>query len=102
MTTGMTIASIMPVALNRICRSAKAMGPFGSSTPSVQPPSIEARIGGPQQGKRIACQTSRELSGVRALWPGTTLDGSTARHRGALRPSETGRARERAAAVVDQ
>src|SRR5262249_48459568 len=42
MTTGITIASMMPVALIRICRSAKAMGPFGSSTPSVQPPSIEA------------------------------------------------------------
>src|SRR5262249_40987667 len=41
-TTGITIASMMPVALNSICRSARAMGPFGSSTPSVQPPSIEA------------------------------------------------------------
>src|SRR5215475_13287229 len=44
MTTGITIASMMPVALIRICRSAKAMGPFGSSTPSVQPPSNEAPI----------------------------------------------------------
>src|SRR6516164_6318019 len=44
MTTGITIASMMPVALNRICRSAKAMGPLGSSTPSVQPPSSEAPI----------------------------------------------------------
>src|SRR5262252_619733 len=44
MTTGITIASMMPVALNRICRSARAMGPFGSSTPSVQPPSSEAPI----------------------------------------------------------
>src|ERR1700722_5879703 len=37
--TGVTIASIMPSALSRICRSARAKGPFGSSTPSVQPPS---------------------------------------------------------------
>src|SRR5215475_2932897 len=44
MTTGITIASMMPVALNRICRSATAMGPFGSSTPSVQPPSSEAPV----------------------------------------------------------
>src|SRR5215468_7055583 len=44
MTTGITIASMIPVALIRICRSAKAMGPFGSSTPSVQPPSTEAPI----------------------------------------------------------
>src|SRR4029077_17972785 len=35
---------MMPVALNRICRSEKAMGPFGSSTPSVQPPSAAAPI----------------------------------------------------------
>src|SRR4051795_8778797 len=33
---------MMPSALNRICRSAAAIGPFGSSTPSVQPPSIAA------------------------------------------------------------
>src|SRR5947208_16801847 len=42
--TGITIASMMPSALNRICRSARAMGPFGSSTPSVQPPSVAAPI----------------------------------------------------------
>src|SRR5882672_6075345 len=38
----MTIASMMPSELNRICRSATAMGPFGSSTPSEQPPSAAA------------------------------------------------------------
>src|SRR6202035_5301917 len=42
--TGTTIASMMPSALSRICRSATAIGPFGSSTPSLQPPSIEAPI----------------------------------------------------------
>src|SRR5882672_12854502 len=42
--TGITIASMMPSALSRICRSAAAIGPFGSSTPSVQPPSVAAPI----------------------------------------------------------
>src|SRR5215469_1196297 len=39
---GMQIASMMPVALNMICRSAAAIGPCGSSTPSLQPPRIVA------------------------------------------------------------
>src|SRR6266403_1309987 len=38
--TGITIASMMPSALSRICRSARAIGPFGSNTLSVQPPSV--------------------------------------------------------------
>src|ERR1700733_2620222 len=38
--TGITIASIMPSELSRICRSAAAIGPFGSSTPSLQPPIV--------------------------------------------------------------
>src|ERR1700722_6786875 len=42
--TGITIANMMPSALSRICRSATAIGPFGSSTPSLQPPSIAAPI----------------------------------------------------------
>src|SRR5882724_5938040 len=42
--TGITIANMMPSALSRICRSAAAIGPFGSSTPSLQPPSIAAPI----------------------------------------------------------
>src|SRR5215467_2750477 len=37
----MTIASMMPVVLKRICRSAAEIGPFGSSTPS-QPPRVAA------------------------------------------------------------
>src|SRR5438270_10773130 len=41
---GITIASMIPSELNRICRSAEAMGPFGSSTPSEQPPSATAPI----------------------------------------------------------
>src|SRR6266850_6829224 len=40
----MTIASMMPSALKRICRSAAAMGPFGSRTPSVQPASAATPI----------------------------------------------------------
>src|SRR5262245_59216494 len=39
----MMITSMMPVVLNRICRSATAIGPFGSSTPtSLQPPRVAA------------------------------------------------------------
>jgi hypothetical protein len=41
---GITIAGMIPSELNRICRSAKAMGPFGSRTPSEQPPSVAALI----------------------------------------------------------
>src|ERR1700730_1075211 len=41
---GITIASMMPSELNRICRSPEAMGPFGSSTPSEQPPSAATPI----------------------------------------------------------
>src|ERR1700722_10650299 len=33
---------MMPSELSRICRLAKAIGPLGSSTPSLQPPSIAA------------------------------------------------------------
>src|ERR1700730_18648795 len=42
--TGTTMASMMPSALSRICRSAKAIGPFGSNMPSVQPPSVATPI----------------------------------------------------------
>src|ERR1700722_20146288 len=42
--TGITIASMMPSELSRICRLATAMGPCGSSTPSLQPPSVAAPI----------------------------------------------------------
>src|ERR1700750_2910967 len=41
---GITIASMIPSELNRISRSAAAMGPFGLSTPSVQPPSVAAPL----------------------------------------------------------
>src|SRR5262249_29002261 len=39
-----TIASMIPVELNIMSRSAEAMGPLGSSTPSEQPPSAAAQI----------------------------------------------------------
>src|ERR1700722_11396027 len=42
--TGITIASMMPSEFNRICRLATAIGPFGSHTPSVQPPSVAIPI----------------------------------------------------------
>jgi hypothetical protein len=41
---GITIAGMIASELNRICRSAKAMGSFGSRTPSKQPPSAAALI----------------------------------------------------------
>src|SRR4029453_16380691 len=41
---GITIASMMPVELSIMSRSVAATGPFGSSTPSVQPPSAVAPI----------------------------------------------------------
>src|SRR5262249_8231463 len=43
---GITIASMMPVALNRMSRWADAMGPLGSRTPSEQPPSMAMQIKG--------------------------------------------------------
>src|SRR5580692_3568430 len=42
--TGITIASMMPSELSRICRLATAIGPCGSRTPSLQPPSVAAPI----------------------------------------------------------
>src|SRR6478672_11533936 len=39
---GITIASMIPSELNRISRSANAMGPLGSRTPSLKPLSIVA------------------------------------------------------------
>jgi hypothetical protein len=51
----MTIASMMPVALNMICRSATAIGPFGSRMPSVQPTSSATPIrgGGGDEGLHV-------------------------------------------------
>ena len=62
---GITIASMMPSELNRICRSAEAMGPFGSSTPSEQPPSVAA----PNRtiGEHSAYQTSSALTVTGAM-----------------------------------
>jgi hypothetical protein len=47
---GITIASMMPVALNMMSRWAEAMGPFGSRTPSEQPPAswLRAKQGAAQ------------------------------------------------------
>src|SRR5258708_3879493 len=58
---GITIASMMPSELNRICRSASAIGPLGSSTPSEQPLSIATLI------KAKPSTTYRMLD---LLWPG--------------------------------
>ena len=58
---GITIASMMPSELNRICRSATAIGPFGSRTPSVQPPERRRRSTG-EKGKNTACQAQPALT----------------------------------------
>src|ERR1700685_471534 len=62
--TGITIASMMPSALSRISRSAAAIGPFGSSTPSVQPPSVATPIrttaSKPYRMSDLACAEVKE------------------------------------------
>src|SRR5215472_17159030 len=100
MTTGITIANMMPVALISICRSAKAMGPFGSSTPP-QPLSIEAPI------TTVARKPYRMLDLARAECD----DGGASAENGAgqglgvcRRDAATGRGRhaaERTSTVVD-
>src|SRR5262245_2088259 len=67
---GITIASMMPVELNKMSRSAAAIGPFGSSTPSEQPPravmpikataSASARISGPFAGQE-SCEQHEQI-----------------------------------------
>src|SRR4051794_10925130 len=44
MIVGTTITSMIPRALSRSCRSAAAMGPFGSRTPSLQPATVATPI----------------------------------------------------------
>src|ERR1700675_3317813 len=70
---GMTIASMIPSELNRICRSAMAMVPFGSRTPSLQPPSAAAQtkapISGPYRMSDLVCvQGERSVRGLDAVW----------------------------------
>src|SRR5262249_22494766 len=102
MTTGITIASMMPVALNRICRSARAMGPFGSSTPSVQPPRIEAPI------RTTAREPYRILNLPRAEFDQTASAASGVGQGLGTHPSDAAVSaqascpRDRTAAMVDQ
>src|SRR5262249_2121584 len=57
---------MMPVALNKMSRWADAMGPFGSRTPSEQPPSIVAPIKTPI--KTRASTADRMLDLLCPLW----------------------------------
>src|SRR5215475_10542538 len=57
---GITIASMMPVELSRMSRSAAAIGPFGSSTPPEQPPSAAAPI---NKTAIAPCRISDSLAG---------------------------------------
>src|SRR5215467_3854637 len=65
MIVGITIASMMPVELSMMSRSAAATGPFGSNTPPEQPPREAAPINKTANSKRrmsdpFAGQESRE------------------------------------------
>src|SRR5262249_37389473 len=57
---GMTIARMIPVELNRISRSAAAMGPFGLRTPSEQPPSVATP-------SRVTASTRYRMSGSHSV-----------------------------------
>src|SRR5215475_1715697 len=57
---GITIASMIPVELSIMSRSAAATGPFGSSTPSEQPPSAAAPI---NKTAIAPCRISDSLAG---------------------------------------
>src|SRR5262245_6609121 len=48
---GITMASMIPVALSIMRRCAAATGPFGSSTPSEQPPSVIAPMRNPASAR---------------------------------------------------
>src|SRR4029077_6788475 len=66
---------MMPVELSRMSRSADAMGPFGSRTPSEQPPSVAAPIN----------ETMSARYGISTpLWFG--LGGTAAAERNIYRP----------------
>src|SRR5262245_22964462 len=63
---GITIASMIPVELSMMSRSAEAIGPFGSSTPSVQPPRAAAQIRTPaSRTYRISDLVYLETGGAR-------------------------------------
>src|ERR1700731_498412 len=97
--TGITIASMMPSALSRICRSARATGPFGSNTPSEQPPSVATPI------KTTASKPYRmlalaEVDGAECTSHGAWLEFGGRRDAAAtMRPPREG---ERATSMVDQ
>src|SRR5690349_13551705 len=89
---------MIPVALSRICRSARAMGPCGSSTPSLQPPRVVAPI------RATASKPYRMLDLARAEIDGNACAADGARHEfGARRRAGTGIMRSHGtAAVIDQ
>src|SRR5262249_37073032 len=65
MIVGITIASMIPVELSIMSRSAAATGPFGSNTPPEQPPRVAPPINKTANSKRrmsdsLAGQESRE------------------------------------------
>src|ERR1700721_2117951 len=97
--TGITIASMMPSELSRICRSATAIGPFGSSTPSVQPPSIAAPIR-TTASKPYRMLDLAEVDGAARAADGARLEFGM--HRDAAATMRRPHGRERATSLVDQ
>src|ERR1700727_126552 len=100
--TGITIASMMPSELSRICRLASAIGTCGSRTPSLQPPSIAAPV------RTAASKTYRMSDLERAEGGETARIANGAWRKLGLRRSNgpatmrCTRRRERAASMVNQ
>src|SRR5260221_9492769 len=83
---GMTIASMMASELNRISRSAAAIGPFGSRTPSEQPPSaaapIKRAVNRPRRMSALPCRANADMSpreGQAGLRPASAVAGQQSR-----------------------
>src|ERR1700748_3585413 len=79
---------MMPSALSRICRSASAIGPFGSSTPSVQPPSDAAPI------RATASRPYRMLYLAEVDGVGCATDGAWQESRSPVVDQESGKQHE--------
>src|ERR1700737_2605448 len=97
--TGITIASMMPSEFSRICRSASAIGPFGSSTPSAQPPSIAAPIR-TTASKPYRMLNLAEVDGAAGAAGGARLEFGM--HRDAAATMRRRHGRERTTPMVDQ
>src|SRR5262249_10258563 len=89
---GITIANMIPVELSMISRSAEATGPFGSSTPPVQPASV---------APLIRMTTSRTYSMLDLACVGGGRAGMRGRHRNRSRSVVIGQQRRKQHGQVD-